>query len=261
MSNLTYNLDEDCYPDWDWSADSLLAYQEMYGEYGILINDDHHKNRHSKHYSTPAISFSGFHSQGDGLAFDAVIQWVPFFEKHSSLKTEYLNWYLLLSANPDYVFGGTKRSNRSNNMTVDISIEAPEVIENGFFAGMRCDLEELGCDWRALEEMVKDICESAADRMYRELEEEYESICEGMKQDRIDAIIEENQVHLAPMLETVDVLGTFTKAQANQIWADDEADFSDMVELDLVVHVGAGEYQVSISGKKLIREAQSCVKL
>lgn len=253
MANLGEQL-ECCYPDWEWYEDSLDYYVEDLKAKGIEIDEEKAGTRRDgKAILKPAISFSGFCSQGDGLAFDCRINWPVFFEAHPSFKGQMPEWYLLLSANPDYFDVGTRRHGRDSNcMSAWSEEDFPDVVENGFFAGMEMFGEVPELSTTDLEDWILDVCQYEAHKMYKGLEEEYDQCCESEKERRCEEFVEENRDVLARcvaalMLEDEIRNNTSCVGEASE----GEISFSDLNELGLVEHTRGGVWQITTEGKKL----------
>lgn len=261
MSALTEGVDN-CADDWDADYD-LEYFVEDAATRGIDICQDSRTTSKGKHYNVPAISYSGFWSQGDGLAFDCKINWPVFFEAHPDFKEALPEWYLLLVANPSFVFGGTKRHGRDSNcMEIAIDTDTDDVVERGFFAGH--DMNELleSIDGlMPLEDYVLDACKSEASDMYESLESSYEHECEYQKEQYLETIIEENAELLARFLARVLLLrgATFELKWVNELLYDvededgDEIDAEDLELLGLIEHAGKGVWQVTDKGKELVK--------
>jgi len=164
MSILTGEFDSIC-PEYDWASDTIEEFVNELEAKGIDIE----RVKPSKRgYCAPDIHWSGFDSQGDGLAFSSRIRWEKFIEHHPDMKEQLPQWYLLLVANPDYVYGGTSTNGRGTNMTTSLDVDSADVVESGFFAGV--PIEEVPVDITDLEEYVQEVCEEEANRMYEGLE-------------------------------------------------------------------------------------------
>jgi len=219
--NITRGIDS-LYPEYDWWDLEFECFKEDLATRGIVIGTDiRGKNRKGETILEPAISFSGFYSQGDGLAFDATIDWAKFLETHSSFAEQLPEWYLLLAANPNDVIASTKRNTRHNNQ-MGVSCEwnsaSPFEVEHGFFAGMIED--ELPMTLAELEEWVLGACEAEATKMYESLESTYEAECEYLREQEVESLIEEN-------LDAVrEALAMFPEEH-------DEVDLQDLRELGL----------------------------
>lgn len=222
MAQITKNLDQVELWD-DWYEDMLDQFVEEAKEKGIQI-DQRARGRHR----VPEIHFSGFWSQGDGLYFEAHIDWIKFFDGHQKLKDEHLNWYLLLSANPDYASGRADGGmHRGYNQRAYVDTDLPEVIEQGFFAGTpEVDLE---LDIGSFEWAVQDACEAEASRMYKALEAEYEFQLEDAKERAIEDLIE-------------DLIEEYKEPICRMLWPmmtggeveEDEIDLDDLENLGLI---------------------------
>lgn len=260
MSALTKGADG--YAEY-WDGDYDLEYfVEDAALRGIDICSDTRRTHNGKSHSVPAISYSGFYSQGDGLAFDCKINWPAFFEAHPDFKEALPEWYLLLVANPSFVFGGTKRHGRDSNcMEIAIEADTDDVVERGFFEGH--DMNELleSIDGlMPLEDYVLDACEREANDMYRTLESSYEQECEYQKEQQVETIIEENAELLARVLARVLLRGaTFERKWVNELLYEvedvdgEEVDVEDLELLGLIEHVGKGVWQVTDKGKELVK--------
>ena len=69
------------YPDHDWYTDMLEWFAEDAKTRGIDIPYESARRQVKGEVAcyVPTISFSGFYSQGDGLAFNCTINWPVFF--------------------------------------------------------------------------------------------------------------------------------------------------------------------------------------
>ena len=258
MSELTNNLD-DGYPEYDWYESEFDYFVEDAATRGIDIALAN-RNRKSREHG---ISFSGFWSQGDGLAFDATINWPVFIEKNPRFKINLPEWFLVIVANPDFIQGGVKRSGRNENiMSINIDINSSDPIESGFFAGVEIgSIPQLY--FEALELEVLHICEAEARQMYKSLEATYIGECAYIKDQRIENILEENKVQLQKCLAVLLFSGeSFTNAQACTAldFDDNWIDQNDLNCLGLTEYRRVGEpgairgLQVTEKGKELLRE-------
>lgn len=241
MAQITRGIDQ--VEVWDnWYEDSLDHFVEEAKEKGIEIGSE----RNGK----PAISFSGFWSQGDGLAFDADINWPVFFDAHPELKTEYVDWYLLLSANPKYFYTCVRRERR-NDLYMQASVswdDYPDKVEYGFFAGLDVEDELPELYSAALEATVLSVCEDEAHRMHKALEEEHEAQLEYEVELAKEAMVEEYKAALRSILWPLSTTGAFTRADVYH----DEVDFADLMTLDLVKGVAGRGWLVSKKGLKVL---------
>ena len=260
MSILTRGFDE-IYPEYDWCSDTLEEFAEELEAKGIDIDRGKPNKRG---YCAPEITWSGFSSQGDGLAFDSRIRWEKFIEHHPDMKEKLPQWYLLLVANPDYVYGGTStRNRRCNSMTTSLDVAATDIVEEGFFAGV--PIEEVPVDITDLEEYVQEVCEEEADRMYKGLEEEYEWLVESEKEHAVEYYLEENRAVLQLCIGKLLLLGdSFTRpaclAVIDEMQEDGEEtfDWDDLYALGLIeasdwVLEAHGNYRVTAEGKEFMK--------
>ena len=253
MSILTKDIGNNCYPDWDWYTEELAFYVEDAKTRGIEIGEERSSRQPTNGMYVryePAISFSGFYSQGDGLAFDADINWPVFFEANPSFRVEAPEWFLLLVSNPSYVIGGVTRSGRnSTGMSIAIDTDYNDVVECGYFAGVRVEAEEGGLPelyLEPLEEAVLSICRDEATKMYHGLEEVYESECEYMREQQVETIKEEYEELIKAVLLLLPE-GLFTRADVADAIDENyeyEIDFEDLDNLGLIEHVSHGNYKL-----------------
>ena len=123
------------------------------------------------------IQFSGFYSQGDGAAFTGqmyVYEWMEGKGYHITHPAA----YLACKDDGSYVALNTHRN--SNNMRAEVEWPLYYPEPSGIFAGLD---EEA---WEALvEEQLDDLnidaevltfCEALADKLYKDLQEEYEAL-------------------------------------------------------------------------------------
>lgn len=246
MANLTRGLDE-LYPDWNWYEDSLDTFVDEASLKGIIIGVDRPSNARG-YRNQHAVSFSGFSSQGDGLCFDCDIKWPEFIEAHPDFKEKLPEWFLLLSANPDYVEAGMNRSQRGNTMTALLEFDYPDVVESGFFAGLDMTDEVPDLSDADLETYVKNTCTDLASDWYHRLDKEYDFICDDMRQQRVNELIEEHCTDLRTILAALPA--KFDQTIIHYEYA--EYDFEDLNNLGLVEHVTCGAYRVSDAGKGLL---------
>lgn len=250
MALITRDLDENSYPDWDWWEDEIDYLVEQAATRGIDIGTDTVRSR-GKTLAQPAVSFSGFYSQGDGLAFDATINWPIFFEAHSDFKEKHINWFLLLVSNPDYFDVGVHRYNgRSNNMWAELENNYPDIIECGFFAGLEMEANEGQMpllDGSALERYILEACEEEAADMYRALEAVYEAEREYTNKCRVEILLEEHQEQLKELLWCLPAEFSLAAIEHETI------DWDDLDTLGLVEPVGRGGYIISAAGMEVMR--------
>lgn len=235
MSDLTSSLGES-YPEYDWWDGDLDYYAEELRLRGINITNEHHRYPSGKVIESPAISFSGFSSQGDGLAFDCSIDWEVFCQTHPLMAEELTEWWLLLSTNPDLIIACTRRHSRGNLMSFDMDYSAEyDVVQHGFFAGM--DVSDLPVVDAQLYNWMTRVLEDEADDMYRLLEKTYDAECEYLREQEIEAIKEEHAETLAEAMRALpDVV---TRREADEILSGfTEIDFSDLEELGLYTFFG-----------------------
>ena len=188
MAILTAGLQE-VHPYDGWYESELDFHVDRLAAEGICIGEDRVGTR-SPGYG---VSFSGFYSQGDGLAFDSTVDWPKFIEANPSFKEQMPVWFLLLAANPNYFKVGTVRNPRwDNTMRSSVDDEDVEtVVEHGFFAGVEIDSIK-GLDIPDLEQYYKDACVSEARNIYNILEEVFESECEYLQEQQMEQLIEKN---------------------------------------------------------------------
>lgn len=230
----------------DWYADMLENFVEEAALKGINIPVEQNKRGRNE----PAISFAGFWSQGDGLAFDCNINWPVFLEANPSFKENRLNWYLLLVANPSYVNAGTSRHGRNgNSMTANSDIDwIPDaVVEDGFFAGVPTDQIENDPTFLGIDSEVLSICEDEAGRMYKALEAEYEHHLEFERQTIREEIIDGLRGELKLILTELAKCEVFRKQYMH-----DDVEWGNLDALGLVEHSRGGYWYVTDAGWEVI---------
>jgi len=226
-----------------WYEDVLEVLADEAREKGIEIQTD----RRNK----PEISFSGFWSQGDGLAFDADVDWVKFFEAHPKIKEEHVDWYMLLSANPMDLGYSWRRHGRNSNSLIG-GLEGgwgfgDDLVEYGFFTGERWDNVLENRDEKSFDADMLSAGEDEAHRMYKALEDEYEFQLEQERERLKEDLIEEYIDAIRAALHPLATSGYFGREAVES----DVVDFRDMDELDLVVRCGDG-WLLSKKGLKVV---------
>jgi len=122
------------------------------------------------------ITFNGFHSQGDGVAFVGrvyVYEWMEQKGHHITHPAAYLG----CKDDGSYV---RLETGRNNNMRANMEEYANQTAPSGVFAGLDQEAwEELVDDQisdLSIEDEVLSFCEDLAHKLYRELETEYEHL-------------------------------------------------------------------------------------
>ena len=254
MSSLTKHIDEGG-PDWDWAEIALTPLIEEVRTRGIDITPGR-KITHDQ-----GVSFSGFWSQGDGVAFDASINWSVFLEENPRLKLELPEWYLVLSANPDFICGGVRRNNgRSNLLTVDLDINGDTLIENGFFAGM--DYESIPqLNFSELERVVAVICKGEAQQMYQSLENTYEGLCDECRAQRIEDILEVEREQLEKCLARLLFLGAVFTYEQECDAMDFGDNWIDAYDLNVLGLVGISRQEGVYKGRNITEKGREMLCL
>jgi hypothetical protein len=159
--------------DWDWWDFSLEQFVTDMEELGIDIEQTRgKKNQHEIH-------FSGFYSQGDGLAFSAGIDIPKFLKSHKATKEYWLLYTNLLRDNISLTVW-VKESGRYFSMVSDFDLDIWN-IGNDARANKIQKMSEDFTEW------ILDICRDHASDLYRELEKEYEYLLSD------DQIIEDQE--------------------------------------------------------------------
>lgn len=244
MSYLTKGIDR-VELDYDWYTDLIEDMCSSLGNSGIEISTTMRGKRVERD-----VWFSGFSSQGDGLAFGGDISWPEFFEAYPGIKTKLTLWYMLLVANPDIVSASiVLGTGRHPSMKVGLIYTwwGDAVVEGGFFAGTL--VENLPVVDQELEDFITEICENEASRMYQQLEEEYDYQLEDAKQRCIDDIIEENCEALRHILRNLP-----EEFDREQYIEDDEIDFDDLKALELVEYRKGGRFKLSAKAEEVMNE-------
>lgn len=245
MSQLTKGIDN-LYPDDSYWYDNEFEYfvSDLKTRGINIVEEIRGKRKDGMNITAPAISFSGFCSQGDGLAFDCNISWPEFFRANPSFVEALPVWFLLLVSNPYYFNAGTRRLSRGNTMSAFVEDDYPDVVDHGYFAGTEIEsLPDLDALVLALEKYVLDVCESEADKMYKALEAAYEAECEYMREQALESIKETEAERLREVLLLLPAAGQ----RGDFVRALDEADicdvdFEDLEVLGLVRHDAEGIY-------------------
>lgn len=247
---ITKNLDAfDPY----WEADDELAYfVEDLKTRGIDIGEES-----AGKTKRPAISFSGFYSQGDGLAFDAAINWPVFLETHPEFKDKFPLTYLVVVANPSTIHWWTERYQRGNNMVSDWCTDG--MIDYGFFEGEDYDdIEGMKGEESDRDEYLLQVCQNEADRMYEALEADYDASCKDQREQEIERLKAEYKEPLRKYLALMLLEGeSFYRARGYDIVQDqDEIELADLDELGLIEYQRMEnrtlKYSVTAKGKELL---------
>lgn len=257
MSMLTKGFDS-IYLAYDWASYSLEEFVKELEAKGIDIE----RCKPNKNgYCAPDIVWSGFGSQGDGLAFSSRIRWEKFIEHHPDMKEQIPQWYLLLVANPDYVYGGTSTNMRGTNMTTALDVESTYIVESGFFAGV--PIAEVPIYIPDLQEYVQEVCEEEANRVYKRLEEEHDWLVESEKERAIEYCLEENREMIQLCIGKLLLLGdSFTRPECLSVidevqeGVDETFDWDDLYELVLIESNYGNvdyNYRVTTEGKEFMK--------
>lgn len=235
MSSITEDLDS-LYPDYGWWDSDMEFFVDDLRTKGVKIGTETRSGIKGKTFVEPAISFSGFCSQGDGLAFDCTIDWTVFFQANPEFAEQMPHWYLLLVANPFMVEVKSTRHNRGNAMRVDVEYNSyyeddHGAVTAGFFAGVQT--EDLPLTDASLETYMTEYLEGEASRMYCELESAHDSECEYMRDQRKEELKEQYADEISAALAVLP--DVFNKAEAVAL-LDGEVDFADLDELGYIVH-------------------------
>jgi hypothetical protein len=237
MSSITKDLDS-LYPDYQWWESDMDFFVSDLEAKGVKIGTDSRTGRLGKEIVEPAISFSGFCSQGDGLAFDCTIDWTVFFHAHPEFAEQMPHWYLLLVANPFMVEVNSIRHSRGNSMSVNVGYNAyyeddHGAVTDGFFAGVQTD--ELPMTESSLETYMYEYLDGEASRMYRELESTYDSECEYMRDQRKEELKEQYADNISAAMSALPDVFTRTHAEECLDAVEGVVDFADLDELGYVV--------------------------
>lgn len=250
MNNLKQQL-EQAEPYDEWYKDILLEFQEEAAEKGVDIPNENRRNE-------PAISFSGFWSQGDGLAFDASINWEKFLatNKEFQFQDELPKWYMFLTANPSSVPAACHRNNaRGYAMVAYVDDYIHEHHTTGFFAGVSDDELHTILDFSKLETFMQVYFEDMADDFYNRLEKEYEGQMECENERIIEDYIEENQAEIREVLAAFLLHGeSFGPAACTETLIDKTITLSELHEVGFVDYHSWSEkiYKVSDKGKEFV---------
>ena len=187
------------------------------------------------------IGYSGFWSQGDGLAFSSRIDWDKFLAYHKTFAEELPVWYLIITANASDVRVRTILDSRHNGATVDIELDfAHDIIESGLLAG-EC-VDDIGLSWKELEDFIESAHNDVAHDMYKSLQDDYE-YCEQAQREGIkEEILEEFREELTEFLNKLVLPCTWAEVKDA---LEGDIDHEDISELDLLKHVGNGRYDLT----------------
>jgi hypothetical protein len=148
-------------PDYDWWDDVYEGFKQACNSVGVVVYD---------------ITFSGFHSQGDGAAFNGrvyVYQWMEAKGHHITHPAA----YLACKDDGSYV---RLETGRGNNMRANLEEWANQTAPSGVFAGLEQEAWEELVDEQirdlSIEDEVLSWCDELADKLYRNLRDEYEHL-------------------------------------------------------------------------------------
>jgi len=120
------------------------------------------------------ITFSGFHSQGDGAAFTGRV-YVHKWMAHKGFDVTHPAAYLACKDDGSYV---SLETGRSNNMRANLNEYANQTAPSGIFANLEHEAWEELIDAQisdlSIEDEVLSFCEDLAHKLYGDLEAEYE---------------------------------------------------------------------------------------
>lgn len=234
----------------DWYADMLWDFVSDAATRGIHIETEQLRRGNNG----PAISFRGFWSQGDGLAFDSTIDWPVFFEANPSFKNQHTSAYLLLVANPKLANMRTVRTGR-DGVSMDTEFECDfyddEVIESGFFEGSTVGYVVNEIEFDKVGDYIKSICYSEAGSMYNKLEAEYEFQIEDAQQQVREQIVEELRDDLKLILTELAQCELFKRQAVH-----DDIEWSDLDELKLIDHSRGGYWYITDAGWEVLEWTQ-----
>lgn len=146
------------YEWWDWIEADFI---DTCGQLGVRVD---------------SITFSGFYSQGDGAAFTGRVDVYRWMEQKGHHIT-YPAAYLACRDDGSYV---RLETGRGNNMRANIEEYANQTAPSGIFVGLEQTAWEELVDAQigdlSLEDDVLSWCEELADKLYRDLRDEYEHL-------------------------------------------------------------------------------------
>ena len=123
-----------------------------------------------------SITFSGFHSQGDGAAFTGrayVYEWMEQTGHHITHPAAYLG----CKDDGSYV---SLETGRNNNMRANLEEYANQTAPSGIFAGLEQEAWEELVDEQiselSIEDEVLSFCNDLAQELYTDLRDEYEHL-------------------------------------------------------------------------------------
>jgi len=122
------------------------------------------------------IAFSGFYSQGDGVAFDGRI-YVAEWMEGKGYNITHPAAYIACKEDGNYV--RIEKSNRHNTMRVNFDGPS-DAVPSGIFAGLDDEawdelVDDQLCDLN-IEDEIMSLCEVLADKLYKDLKAEYEHL-------------------------------------------------------------------------------------
>jgi hypothetical protein len=146
-------------PHYDWWEYLYEQFKADCAALGVQVND---------------IQFSGFHSQGDGAAFEGRVFTYEWMER-KGFDVTHPAAYLACKEDGSYV--GIHMRNRGNGIYTNF--HGPLQSEpSGIFIGLDDEawnelVDEQLCDLN-VEDEILGFCEALVDKLYRDLQEEYE---------------------------------------------------------------------------------------
>jgi len=158
--------------DWEWWNYLYAEFVEKCEAFGIEIgiNDKHNNNGYTVSKS-PEIYFSGFYSQGDGLAFNAHINALEYLQKTKKTKKFWQLYSNLKNGNVEsHVSIEHVGRYYSMNKSEDLYIYSDKITDNDDLSLAIYNMAD------ALSEEILDHCRDLASDLYRDLENEYEGM-------------------------------------------------------------------------------------
>jgi hypothetical protein len=219
---------ESAVPFHNWYGHALECFQEEAEALGVEISTERDK--------TPAISFSGFWSQGDGLSFDAYIRVEKFLEANKGFQEKLPKWFLFLVANPDAVnISCSRHSHHSHTMSVLIDDYIHDNFVQGFFAGVDdYDLNNQ-LSFMELEHYMVDYFNTMAKGFYDRLEKEYEYQLEFERERIKENFIDKYEEEIREVLVACMLCGEkFTLEDCERILWELDITLSELKEIEFV---------------------------
>jgi len=146
---------------YDWWEDLYADFRTDCLALGVRVDD---------------IEFSGFHSQGDGAAFSgriAVYEWM----EGKGFNVTHPAAYIACKDDGSYV---RLEIGSRNNMRANLEEYAKQTAPSGIFAGLEQEAWEELVDEQIsdlnIEDEVLNFCEGLANKLYKDLQVEYESL-------------------------------------------------------------------------------------